>query len=145
VKVIGVESYDADAMTRSLRAGKRVELPEVGLFADGAAVRLVGEENFRIAQSHVDAMVLVSTDEICAAIKDIFEDTRGIVEPAGALSVAGWKKYVTVKEITGGTYVAIASGANMNFDRLRFVSERAELGEKREALVSVVIPEKPGR
>ncbi|KAI9002563.1 tryptophan synthase beta subunit-like PLP-dependent enzyme [Hyaloraphidium curvatum] len=144
VKVIGVETYDADAMTRSLQAGKRVELPEVGLFADGAAVRLVGEETFRIAQELVDAMVLVSTDEVCAAIKDIFEDTRSIVEPAGALSVAGFKKYVQIKGLTGGTYVAIASGANINFDRLRFVSERAELGEKREALVSVVIPEKPG-
>lgn len=146
VKVIGVETYDADAMTRSLKEGKRVELPEVGLFADGAAVRLVGEETFRIAQDLVDAMILVSTDEICAAIKDVFEDTRGIVEPAGALSVAGFKKYIAAgKGRAGGNYVAVTSGANMNFDRLRFVSERAELGEKREALVSVVVPEKPGR
>ncbi|KAI8928946.1 tryptophan synthase beta subunit-like PLP-dependent enzyme [Entophlyctis helioformis] len=144
IKIIGVETYDANAMTLSLLKGERVILPEVGLFADGAAVRSVGVENFRLCRSLIDEMVMVSTDEICAAIKDVFEDTRGIVEPAGALGLAGAKKYVMEKGITGGTYIAVTSGANMNFDRLRFVAERADLGENREALISVVIPEQPG-
>ncbi|TPX53223.1 threonine ammonia-lyase [Synchytrium endobioticum] len=144
IKVIGVETFDADAMTRSLQAGQRVMLPEVGLFADGAAVRQVGEETFKLAKDLVDDMVLVSTDEICAAIKDIFLDTRSIVEPAGALGVAGIKKYIQSTGVTGKTFIAVTSGANMNFDRLRFVAERAELGELREAIISVKIPESPG-
>ncbi|KAJ3300175.1 hypothetical protein HK104_003785 [Borealophlyctis nickersoniae] len=144
IKVIGVETHDADAMTRSLKAGERVLLPSVGLFADGAAVRAVGEEPFRVCKELLDGMILVSTDEICAAIKDAFEDTRSIVEPAGALGIAGAKKYAQLLGITGQTFVAVTSGANMNFDRLRFVAERAELGENKEALISVIIPEKPG-
>ncbi|RUS22575.1 hypothetical protein BC937DRAFT_88363 [Endogone sp. FLAS-F59071] len=146
IKVIGVETVDADAMTRSLKSKNRVTLNEVGLFADGAAVRLVGEEPFRIASELVDDMVLVSNDEICAAIKDIFEDTRSICEPAGALSIAGLKKYMELhpEERNKGAHVAVLSGANMNFDRLRFVAERAELGEKTEAFFSVIIPERPG-
>ncbi|CAG8525756.1 484_t:CDS:2 [Paraglomus occultum] len=144
IKIIGVETYDANAMTLSLKAQKRIALDEVGLFADGAAVRLVGEETFRVCKEVIDEMVLVSTDEICAAIKDVFEDTRSIVEPAGALSVAGLKKYIAEKNLSGKCCVAITSGANMNFDRLRFVAERAELGEHREALISAIIPERPG-
>lgn len=143
IKIIGVETYDANAMTRSLVAGHQVDVPEVGLFADGAAVRSIGKETFRIAREFVDEMVLVSTDELCAAIKDVFEDTRSILEPAGALAVAGVKKYVAEKHIVGGTFITTCSGANMNFDRLRFVAERAELGENKEALISVVIPEQP--
>ncbi|RUO97031.1 tryptophan synthase beta subunit-like PLP-dependent enzyme [Jimgerdemannia flammicorona] len=146
IKIVGVETVDADAMAKSLASGKREELKEVGLFADGAAVRLVGEEPFRIALELVDDMVLVTNDEICAAIKDIFEDTRSICEPAGALSVAGVRKYLELhpEECGKGAHVAILSGANMNFDRLRFVAERAELGEKTEAFCSVIIPERPG-
>lgn len=139
-----METYDACAMTASLMKGERVALSEVGLFADGAAVKLVGAETFRISRSLVDEMVLVSTDEICSAIKDTFEDTRAILEPAGALSVAGMKKYVEIKKLTHKTMVCICSGANMNFDRLRFVAERAGLGENKEALISVIIPEVPG-
>jgi len=144
VKVIGVETYDADAMSRSLLLGERVVLPEVGLFADGAAVKVVGQETFRLCKALVDEMVLVSTDEVCASIKEVFEDTRSVVEPAGALGVAGMKKWLA-KNGPGGTVVGVTSGANMNFDRLRFVAERADLGEKREALISVIIPEEPGR
>ena len=146
VKIIGVETYDANAMVQSLAAGKRVVLNEVGLFADGAAVKNVGEETFRICQEVVDEVIQVTTDEACAAIKDVFEDTRSIVEPAGALGLAGLKKYVAANPSadTSRNLVAIASGANMNFDRLRFVAERAALGEKKEALISVSIPEKPG-
>ncbi|KAJ3252993.1 hypothetical protein HK103_001046 [Boothiomyces macroporosus] len=143
IKIIGVETFDANAMTESLLAEKRVNLEQVGLFADGAAVRNIGEEPFRIATSLVDEMVLVDTDELCAAIKDVFEDTRAILEPAGALAVAGVKKYVQLNNITGGTFVTTCSGANMNFDRLRFVAERADLGENTEALISVIIAEKP--
>ena len=143
-KIIGVESVDADAMDRSLKAGKRVKLDQVGLFADGAAVKLVGEETFRLCQQYVDDMVLVDTDAICAAIKDVFEDTRAILEPAGALAVAGLKAYAKKNKLKGKTLVAIASGANMNFDRLRFVAERAEVGEQREAVLAVTIPETPG-
>ncbi|KAJ8328624.1 threonine deaminase [Batrachochytrium dendrobatidis] len=144
IKIIGVETYDANAMARSLLAGERVTLSEVGLFADGTAVRSVGEETFRICRSLIDEMVMVSTDEICAAIKDVFEDTRGIVEPSGALGIAGTKKYIHENNLSGGTFVAICSGANMNFDRLRFVAERADFGENSEALISVVLPEQPG-
>ena len=146
VKIIGVEASDANALVQSLKAGKRVVLSEVGLFADGAAVKTVGEETFRICQEVVDDVIQVSTDEICAAIKDVFEDTRSILEPAGALSLAGLKKYAMQNPDADSSkeLVAIASGANMNFDRLRFVAERAELGEKKEALLTVTIPERPG-
>lgn len=146
VKIIGVEAYDANAMVQSLAKGKRVALKNVGLFADGAAVKIVGEETFRICQEVVDEIVQVTTDETCAAIKDVFEDTRSIVEPAGALAIAGLKKYVATYPCadTSRQLVAIASGANMNFDRLRFVAQRAALGEKKEVLYSVSIPEKPG-
>ena len=130
-KIIGVEAVDADAMTRSLQAGKRVRLDRVGLFADGAAVKYVGEETFRLCQQYVDEMVLVDTDAICAAIKDVFEDTRAILEPAGALAVAGAKEYARRHKLKGKTLIATASGANMNFDRLRFIAERAEIGEQR--------------
>ena len=144
IKVIGVETIDADAMTQSLAAGKRIELANVGLFADGAAVKLVGEETFRLCQEYVDEMILVDNDAICAAIKDVFEDTRSILEPAGALAVAGAKEYAKRHALKDKTLVAVASGANMNFDRLRFVAERAEVGEQREAVLAVTIPEKPG-
>ncbi|MEB3340562.1 threonine ammonia-lyase, biosynthetic [Okeania sp.] len=144
IKIIGVEPVDADAMSQSLKAGHRVRLPQVGLFADGVAVREVGEETFRLCQQYVDEIILVETDDTCAAIKDVFEDTRSIVEPAGALAIAGAKAYVEQKQIQGETLIAVACGANMNFDRLRFVAERAELGERREAIFAVTIPETPG-
>ncbi len=144
IKVIGVEPEEADAMDRSLKAGRRITLDHVGIFADGVAVRQVGEETFRLAQKFVDEIVLVSNDEICAAIKDIFEDTRAILEPSGALSVAGMKKYIARESLRDKHLVAIASGANMNFDRLRHVAERAEIGERREAILAVSIPETPG-
>ncbi len=143
-KIIGVESVEADAMTQSLQAGKRVRLKQVGLFADGAAVKYVGEENFRLCQQYVDEMVCVDTDAICAAIKDAFENTRAVLEPAGALAVAGAKEYARRHRLKDKTLVAVASGANMNFDRLRFVAERAEIGEQREAVFAVTLPEKPG-
>jgi threonine dehydratase len=143
-KIIGVEADDADAMARSLAAGKRVRLDEVGLFADGAAVKEVGGETFRLIQRYVDDIVRVDNDAICAAIKDVFEDTRAILEPAGALAVAGAKAWIARAGIAGQSVVAVASGANMNFDRLRFVAERAELGEQREAILAVTIPERPG-
>ncbi len=144
IKIIGVEPADADAMYRSLKKKERVLLAQVGLFADGVAVKQVGEETFRLCRKYVDEIVLVDTDEICAAIKDVFTDTRSILEPAGALSVAGAKAYVARHKLTDKTLVAIASGANMNFDRLRHVSERAELGEQREGILAVTIPETPG-
>jgi threonine dehydratase len=144
IKVIGVEPVDADAMARSLKAGRRVALNHVGLFADGVAVRKVGEETFRLCRELLDGVVLVDTDEICAAIKDVFEDTRTILEPAGALAVAGAKAWVERSSARGKKLVAIASGANTNFDRLRFVAERAEVGEHREAILAVSIPERPG-
>lgn len=146
VKIIGVETYDANALVQSLQAGRRVTLPDVGLFADGAAVKTVGEETFRICAEVVDDVIQVDTDDICAAIKDVFEDTRSILEPAGALSLAGLKKYVErhPAQDPRRQLVAVASGANMNFDRLRFVAERAALGEKKEALLAVTIPEQPG-
>ncbi|MDD5248011.1 MAG: threonine ammonia-lyase, biosynthetic [Rhodocyclaceae bacterium] len=143
-KIIGVEAVDADAMDRSLKAGRRVRLDQVGLFADGAAVKFVGQETFRLCQQYVDEMVLVDTDAICAAIKDVFEDTRSILEPAGALAVAGAKEWAKRHQLKDKTLVAVASGANMNFDRLRFVAERAEVGEQREAVLAVTLPEKPG-
>ena len=143
-KIIGVEAVDADAMARSLQAGRRVRLDHVGLFADGAAVKYVGKETFRLCQAYVDDMVLVDTDAICAAIKDVFEDTRAVLEPAGALAVAGAKEYARVHKLRDRTLIATASGANMNFDRLRFVAERAEIGEQREAVFAVTLPERPG-
>ncbi|MER3433677.1 MAG: threonine ammonia-lyase, biosynthetic [Leptolyngbya sp. ERB_1_1] len=143
-KIIGVEPVDADAMTRSLKAGHRIKLPNVGLFADGVAVREVGTETFRLCQQYVDEMILVDTDDTCAAIKDVFEDTRSILEPAGALAIAAIKAYVEREQITDQTLIGIACGANMNFDRLRFVAERAELGERREAIFAVTIPEERG-
>jgi threonine dehydratase len=144
IKIIGVEPEDAAGMFESLRAGKRVTLPRVGIFADGVAVRRVGEETFRLAKQYVDEILLVTTDQICAAIQDIFEDTRSIAEPAGALAVAGIKKYVTREACSGRTLIAINGGANMNFDRLRYVAERADVGAQREALLAVEIPEAPG-
>ena len=144
VKIIGVETVDSDAMTRSLAAGRRVTLDHVGLFADGVAVKQVGKETFRIARELVDEMILVDTDEICAAIKDVFEDTRSILEPAGAVAIAGAKAYVAREKIRNKKLVAIACGANTNFDRLRFVAERAEVGEQREAILAVTLPERPG-
>ncbi|MCF2971106.1 threonine ammonia-lyase, biosynthetic [Synechococcus sp. Nb3U1] len=144
IKIIGVEPTDSDAMYQSLQAGRRIRLSQVGLFADGVAVREVGEETFRLCQQYVDEILLVSTDDICAAIKDVFEDTRSILEPAGALAIAGMKAYVNRTGIQGQTLVAVACGANMNFDRLRFVAERAEIGEEREAIFAVTIPEQRG-
>lgn len=144
IKVIGVEPEDADAMARSLCKKERVRLPQVGLFADGVAVKEVGEETFRLCQLYVDEIIRVDNDAICAAIKDVFEDTRSILEPAGALGVAGAKAWAVREKAKGKNLVAVASGANMNFDRLRFIAERAELGEKREAVLAVSIPERPG-
>ena len=144
IRVVGVEPEDADAMARSLCRNERVKLERVGLFADGVAVKQVGKETFRLAQKYVDEVIRVNNDAICAAIKDVFEDTRSILEPAGALSVAGLKAAVAGDKLKGKTLIAIASGANMNFDRLRHIAERAELGEKREAIIAVTIPEKPG-
>ena len=144
IKVIGVQMNDSDAMLQSVRAGKRVQLADVGLFSDGTAVKLVGEETFRLARALVDDYVVVDTDAVCAAIKDVFQDTRSILEPAGALGVAAIKQYAAEHRAAGKTYVAITCGANMNFDRLRFVAERAEVGEEREALFAVTIPEERG-
>ena len=152
VKIIGVETYDANAMVSSLRQKRRVTLKEVGLFADGAAVKTVGKETFRLCSEVVDEIIEVTTDETCAAIKDVFEDTRSVLEPAGALALAGLKKYAAREDSKLGDYewpekrglVAIASGANMNFDRLRFVADRAAIGENKEVLLGVTIPERPG-
>ena len=144
IRVICVEPEDAASMGAALAAGERVMLPEVGLFADGVAVKQAGKEPFRLCSKHVDAMMTVSVDEICAAVRDIYEDTRALAEPAGALAVAGAKKYVTETGITNQHLVAITSGANVNFDRLSYIAERAELGERREALLAVTIPERPG-
>jgi threonine dehydratase len=143
-RVVGVQPVDSNAMERSLAAGRRVTLPHVNIFADGVAVKQVGRETFRLARAYVDEMVLVDTDEICAAIKDTFEDTRTVVEPAGALALAGAKRWLERRRVEGRELVAIACGANMNFDRLRFVAERAEVGEHREAVLAVTLPEKPG-
>jgi threonine dehydratase len=144
IKVIGVQPEDAAGMFESLRGGKRVLLERIGMFADGVAMRRVGEETFRLARQYVDEIVLVTTDQICAAIRDIFQDTRSIAEPAGALAVAGIKKYVARENCTERTLIAVNSGANMNFDRLRHVAERADIGAQREALLAVQIPEAPG-
>jgi threonine dehydratase len=144
IRVIGVQMTDSDAMLRSVQAGKRVQLADVGLFSDGTAVKLVGEETFRLAREVVDEFVVVDTDAACAAIKDVFQDTRSILEPAGALGVAAIKQYCADHAAKGKTFIAITCGANMNFDRLRFVAERAEVGEEREALFAVTIPEERG-
>ncbi len=143
-KVIGVEPQDASTMHAALQVGKRVQLKDVGIFADGVAVRKIGAKAFAIAKDLIDEVLLVSTDEICAAIKDIFDETRTLSEPAGALAVAGAKQYITREKITDRAMVAVNSGANINFDRLRHVAERAELGEQRECLFAVTIPERPG-
>jgi threonine dehydratase len=144
VRVIGVQTQDSDAMLQSVRRGRRVSLADVGLFSDGTAVKQVGAETFRLARALVDDYVVVDTDAVCAAIKDVFEDTRSVLEPAGALGVAAMKQYVQTHRLKGQTMVAITCGANMNFDRLRFVAERAEFGEQREALYAVTIPEERG-
>lgn len=144
IKVIGVQSEDSCAMTRSVKAGRRLRLNDVGLFADGTAVKYVGAETFRLAKEYVDDFILVDTDAICAAIKDVFQDTRSVVEPAGALSLAGAKRYAAQNKLKGKTLVAITSGANMNFDRLRLVAERADVGEAREAVFALTIPEQRG-
>jgi threonine dehydratase len=144
VRIVGVEPEDAASMHDSLKAKKRVTLDRVGIFADGVAVKRVGEETFELARKYVDEIILVNTDQICAAIQDLFEDTRAIAEPAGALAVAGLRKYVARENLKGKTFVAITSGANLNFDRLRHVAERADLGGQREALIAVEIPEAPG-
>ncbi|QBC30667.1 MULTISPECIES: threonine ammonia-lyase, biosynthetic [Pandoraea] len=144
IKVIGVQSVDSDAMAQSIHAGERVLLSDVGLFADGTAVKYVGAETFRLCAAYLDEVVRVDTDQLCAAIKDVFQDTRSVLEPSGALSVAGAKLYTEREKLKGETLVAITSGANMNFDRLRFVAERAEVGEAREAVFAVTIPEARG-
>lgn len=144
IRVIGVEPEDSNCLQAALAAGKRVVLDEVGIFADGVAVKQIGKHTWDICKNYVDEVITVSTDEICAAIKDVFDDTRSISEPAGALSVAGIKKYVEREELEGENLAGILSGANMNFDRLRYVSERTEIGEKREAILAVTIPERPG-
>lgn len=149
IKIIGVQTTDSDAMVRSLKAGRRVTLPDVGLFCDGTAVKLVGEETFRLVKQYVDDIIVVDNDAVCAAIKDVFQDTRSILEPSGAMAVAGVKEYIErtksgKKPIIGQTFVSIACGANMNFDRLRFVADRAEVGEAREAVFAVTIPEERG-
>ena len=144
VEIVGVEPQDAAAMTKSLQAGKRVSIENVGLFADGVAVKEVGINTFSIAKKYVNSMVTVTTDEICAAIKDVFEESRSILEPAGALAIAGLKLDIQKRQLKNKTLVAISCGANMNFERLRFVAERAELGEKKEAMLAVEIPEAPG-
>ena len=153
VRIVGVEAQDANSMDEAIKAGEPVALKDVGLFADGAAVRIVGKETFRVCYGNrgdpslppgIDEIVVVSNDEICAAIKDVFGDTRSVLEPAGALGVAGLKKWARMNEAKGLTLVAVTSGANMNFDRLRVVAERAALGENKEALISAIIPEKPG-
>ena len=144
VEIVGVEPQDAAAMTKSLKAGKRVSIDDVGLFADGVAVKEVGKNTFPIAKKYVNSMVTVTTDEICAAIKDVFEESRSILEPAGALAIAGLKLDIQKRKLKNKTLVAISCGANMNFERLRFVAERAELGEKKEAMLAVEIPEAPG-
>ena len=144
IKVIGVEPVDSDAMAQSLAAGHRVKLDSVGIFADGVAVREVGKLTFEICRQYVDEIILVDVDEICSAVKSVYQATRSIVEPAGALATAGLKKYVRERKVTGQSLVAINSGANMNFDRLRYVAERTLIGEKQEALFAVTIPEEPG-
>ena len=143
-RVIGVEPEDSACLSEALKAGERVVLPQVGIFADGVAVKQIGQHTWEICKDHVDEVVTVTTDEICAAIKDVFEDTRSIQEPAGALSVAGMKKYVQREGVEDVNLISVLSGANMNFDRLRYISERTEVGEQREAILAVTIPERPG-
>ena len=144
VRIVGVQTEDSCAMAQSLAAGRRIELDEVGLFSDGTAVKLVGEETFRLCSAYVDEVITVDTDALCAAIKDVFQDTRSLLEPAGAMAVAGAKRYAERTGIAGETLVAVTSGANMNFDRMRFVAERADVGEAREALFAVALPERHG-
>jgi len=144
VRIIGVQTVDSDAMVRSVRAGRRVTLSDVGLFSDGTAVKLAGEETFKLTRKYADDFVLVDTDEVCSAIKDVFQDTRSVLEPAGALAVAGAKQYLAANRWKDKTVIAITSGANMNFDRLRFVSDRADVGQAREAVFAVTIPEERG-
>lgn len=144
VKVYGVEPDDAACLKAALEKGRRTELKQVGIFADGVAVKIIGKETFRVLKDTIDGVITANADEMCAAIKDVFEDTRSITEPAGALSLAGLKKYVEENDVEGQTLVAISSGANTNFDRLRYISERTEIGERREAILAVTIPEKPG-
>ncbi|CDM23163.1 Threonine dehydratase biosynthetic [Castellaniella defragrans 65Phen] len=144
IKIIGVQMVDSDAMVRSIQAGRRVRLADVGLFSDGTAVKQVGQETFRLAREYVDDYVTVDTDAVCAGIKDVFQDTRSVLEPAGALALAGAKRYAAQHKWKGKTLVAITCGANMNFDRLRFVAERADVGEAREALFAITLPEKRG-
>ena len=144
IKVFAVEADDAACLKAAMDAGKRVTLPHVGLFADGAAVAIIGKETFKILRQTIDGVITVTTDEICAAIKDTFDDTRSIAEPAGALALAGLKKYIETHNVKNQTLLAIDSGANTNFDRLRYISERTEIGEQREAILTVTIPEKPG-
>ncbi|MCB5362699.1 threonine ammonia-lyase, biosynthetic [Pusillimonas sp. CC-YST705] len=144
VRIIGVQTEDSNAMMRSVKAGRRLELSDVGLFSDGTAVKLVGSETFKLVRQYVDDFVTVNTDAICAAIKDVFQDTRSVLEPAGALAVAGAKRYAALQSWKNKNLVAITSGANMNFDRLRFVAERADVGEAREALFALTIPEQRG-
>jgi len=144
IKVIGVEPVDSNAMSRSIKAGRRLQLAQVGLFADGVAVKQVGSETFRLCRQLLDEIVCVNTDAMCAAIKDGFEDTRAILEPAGALAIAGAKAWIKQQGAQGQTFVVLTTGANMNFDRLRFVAEVAEIGEAREAILACRIPERPG-
>jgi threonine dehydratase len=144
IRIVGVQTEDSDAMRRSLAAKRRITLENVGLFSDGTAVKTVGEETFRLCRQYVDEIILVDSDAICAAIKDVFQDTRSILEPAGALSIAGLKAYVERERVKKQTLIAVACGANMNFDRMRFVSERAEVGEEREAVFAVTLPEERG-
>lgn len=147
IRIVGVNTVDSSGMATSLQKGERVQLTSVGLFSDGTAVKLIGAETFRICSKLVDDVVLVTVDEICAAIKDVFDDTRSILEPSGALGVAGIKKFLATRgsHISGANFVAVTSGANMNFDRLRFVAERSRIGEGRECLISCKVDEKPGR
>ncbi|MBX8467127.1 threonine ammonia-lyase, biosynthetic, partial [Deinococcus sp. RIT780] len=144
IRVVGVEPEDSDAMFQSVQAGERVRLDTVGIFVDGVAVKQVGAFTFDLTRRYVDDWVRVNTDEVCAAIKDVFDDTRAVMEPAGALAVAGLKKYVAERGVSGETLVGLTCGANVNFDRLRHVAERAEVGEQREAILAVTIPERPG-
>lgn len=144
IKIIGVEAEDSACLKAALKAGRRVTLPEVGIFADGVAVSKIGKEPFRVARTCVDEVITASSDEICAAIKEVFDDTRSISEPAGALSVAGMKNYVRQKRIRKKTLIAIGSGANVNFARLRYISERYEIGEQTEIVLAVKIDDNPG-
>ena len=144
IRLVAVESEDSACLQAAMKAGRRVTLPQVGLFADGVAVAQIGKEPFRILRKYIDEVITVSTDEICAAVKDIFDDTRAVAEPAGALAVAGLKKYAREHSLTGKSLMGVVTGANVNFDRLRHIAERSELGEQREAVLAVTIEERPG-